>query len=63
MGLTEHDDSALAVVPIVRSQRGAAGALDLISIADQVTWSFVSGSLRDLMCDPPCSQMQCHVDP
>jgi hypothetical protein len=37
---------------------------DLISIADQVTWSIIPGkSLRDLMYDPLYVWMRCYVDP
>jgi hypothetical protein len=40
------------------------GAVDLISIADQITWSFIPGKcLRDLMYDPLGGQMRCYVDP
>jgi hypothetical protein len=38
-------------------------AVDLISIVDQVNWSFIPGKcLRDLMCDPLCGRMRCYVE-
>jgi hypothetical protein len=39
-------------------------AVDLISIADQVKWSFIPGKcLRDLTCNPFRARMRCYIDP
>jgi hypothetical protein len=43
---------------------GHGRAVDLISIADQVTWSFTRGKcLCDLARDPVCSRTRFYVDP
>ena len=43
---------------------GHGRAVDLISIADQVTWSFTRGKcLCDLTRDPLCGRTRCYVDP
>jgi hypothetical protein len=42
---------------------GHGRAVNLISIADQVTWSFTRGKcLCDLARDPVCSRTRCYVD-
>jgi len=65
MGFAKHDDMVGALAADGSDQPPPhGGALDLISIADQVTWSFIPGKcLRDLMCDPLGGWMRCYVDP
>ena len=40
------------------------GAVDLISVADEVTWGFIPGKcFGDLPCNPLGGRMRCYVDP